>query len=896
MLHNPILIPPGAGFWRQLARILLDSGQLAAYRRDDCDLSEIRVLVPAFAHAQLLKAALVQEARRPLIPPRITTLSSWLGLLLPQDGEPAAATRGERMMALYAELRQHGWLKKLFGARRNTDLLPLAQTLLALFDELSAALLPAMQLQADAADARWQAALEQLAPPARNLLSDEAQLVWSLWKTQLDRHDPTAAAFECMRRLAETADAPLVWVHPARPDPLQEAFLQAYAQRRPVLPVTLDWHADAVVPTYALAWHEMLEADPENAPAGAIALPAGLALHAAGSLEAEAQHGAQTVLRWLQDGKTRIAIIAQDRVTARRIRALLERAQVYVADETGWKLSTTRSAAGLAALLDVVTTHAETVALLDLLKAPCLLPEMEDKADRVMEIEQVLRRCNVLGGWDAARAALGGVPRAQALLAQVAEQARSLSGRKTLDQWGAVTSRAMEALGMRAAMAADAAGIQVLALLDMLIQDCAGLTHQFSFSEWRAFLSLQLESTPFVPEDFDRRVSMLQLNGAQLRNFDAVLMVGADADHLPSQLNETLFFANAVRRELGLATREQMHCLQLRDFAELLSANPELVLSYQSQRNGEPNAVSNWIERLQLTLERAGAGRLPAHQAPLPVHPLQPALPTQPAPRAPQLLPPKLSASGYNSLVACPYQFFASRMLRLDVLDELSEMPEKRDYGEWLHAILLTYHSTLRDRHIALAERAELLRTISEQVFGEALARSAAALGYYARWQKVMPAYLEWANEREAQGWKFVLGEQRFEKNLIWDGGQITLHGYVDRIDENEQGERAVLDYKTRNLQALRDKLKELEDHQLAFYGLLSDLPVASGVYVALELSRDKTGDAQAQNYREWQTLLEARIVDTLRALTEGAPLPATGIARICGYCEMRGLCRKGGW
>jgi ATP-dependent helicase/nuclease subunit B len=381
-----------------------------------------------------------------------------------------------------------------------------------------------------------------------------------------------------------------------------------------------------------------------------------------------------------------------------------------------------------------------------------------------------------------------------------------------------------------------------------------------------------------------------------LRNFDAVLMVGADADHLPSQLNETLFFANAVRRELGLATREQMHCLQLRDFAELLSANPELVLSYQSQRNGEPNAVSNWIERLQLTLERAGAGRLPAHQAPLPVHPLQPALPTQPAPRAPQLLPPKLSASGYNSLVACPYQFFASRMLRLDVLDELSEMPEKRDYGEWLHAILLTYHSTLRDRHIALAERAELLRTISEQVFGEALARSAAALGYYARWQKVMPAYLEWANEREAQGWKFVLGEQRFEKNLIWDGGQITLHGYVDRIDENEQGERAVLDYKTRNLQALRDKLKELEDHQLAFYGLLSDLPVASGVYVALELSRDKTGDAQAQNYREWQTLLEARIVDTLRALTEGAPLPATGIARICGYCEMRGLCRKGGW
>jgi ATP-dependent helicase/nuclease subunit B len=900
MLLSPLLIPPSADFWPRLARELLEQGPLSGDMRQSGDFSGARVLVSSFAHAQYLRTALAAQLQRTFIPPRISTLSSWLALLPPDPDDPPSSSSSARMMALYAELRQHGWLKKLFTARRNTDLLPLAQTLLTLFDELSEALLPAMELEPGAAEERWQAALEQLPLPARNMLSDEAQLVWTLWKSQLGSSDPAVACFARMMRLAADADAPLIWINSGRPEPMQEAFLRAYAERQTVWHVMPDWSVDGVAPLYALAWPEMPEQDGRDLAAhfaeAAIERPAGLSLYAARSLEDEAQRGAQTVIRWLQAGKGSIAIIAQDRVVARRIRALLERAQVYVSDETGWKLSTTRTAAAIAALLDVVTTRAETIALLDLLKSPCLFADRADKADRVMEIEHALRRFNVLGGWDVALAVLDDAPEAKAMLAQIAGQAGAFSGRKTLNEWGKTTDRVLQSLGMRAALEADAAGAQVVALLDMLVHDCGAMSHAFSFAEWRAFLSLQLECTPFVPEDVDRRVIMLQLNGAQLRSFDAVLMVGADADHLPSQLNETLFFANAVRRELGLATRELMQRMQLRDFTELLSANAEVVLSWQSYRNGEPNPVSTWIERLQLTLERAGMRPIPGHRVEIAPHTLRAMLPLMPKPVAPQLLPRRLSASGYNSLVACPYQFFASRMLGLSALDELSDMPEKRDYGDWLHAILKTYHETLRDRKVAPAERESLLREISQKIFDQSLAQSAAALGYYARWQKAIPAYLEWANEREAQGWRFVLGEQWFEKTLSWPGGQLTLHGCVDRIDEHEDGSRAVLDYKTKSLQSLRERLKETEDHQLAFYGVLSDLPVAAGHYVALELSKDKTGDAEAKNYVEWQALLERQIVSDIRAIGAGAPLPATGIERICVFCEVRGLCRKGAW
>ncbi|MGH8809981.1 MAG: PD-(D/E)XK nuclease family protein, partial [Noviherbaspirillum sp.] len=521
-------------------------------------------------------------------------------------------------------------MKKLFSAKRNTDLLPLADVLLSLFDELTEALLPSMQISPDAAEECWRAALDQLPLPARNMLSDEAQLVWSLWKSQLGDGDPGAACFAQMMRLAEAADAPLVWIDASDVDPLQQAFLHAYAEKQSVWRITLDWHATAVGDAFAGAWPELLEEEGRDSffahAAGDVVTPPGLALYAAGSLEDEAQHGAQAVIDWLRSGKTSVAIIAQDRVVARRIRALLERAQILVADETGWKLSTTRTAAAIAALLEVVASRGETVALLDLLKSPFLCAHVPDKTARVMEIEHALRRFNVLGGWKAAIAALEKAPLAHELLMQMAAQAGSFAGRKSLTEWGEVTGKALDALGMRDALAADAAGAQVVALLDMLAHDCAAMPHPFSFAEWRAFLSLQLESTPFVPAVSDRRVVMLQLNGARLRSFDAVLMVGADADHLPSQSNETLFFANAVRRELGLATREMRQRMQLRDFTELLSASPQVVLSWQSTRNGEQNPVSAWVERLQLALERAGAQKLPMHRVEIAPQRLTPAM------------------------------------------------------------------------------------------------------------------------------------------------------------------------------------------------------------------------------------------------------------------------------
>lgn len=826
-------------------------------------------------------------------------MQAWLSMLPPDAISGQSGQTSDRLMTLYAELRQHVWIKTLFTARQNVDLLPLAQTLLSLFDELTQTLLPSMQQSPAVIDEQWQAALEKLTPSARHFLSDEAQLVWSLWKAQLDGNDPGVRRFAQMKQLATAANRPLIWISPNEPTAMERFFLQLYGERQDVWPIMRDWRLDAIHPAYALAWKEIVEFEAMDSPTFESSTDisiSNVALFAASSLEDEAVHGAQTIIDWLQNGKSCIAVIAQDREVARRIRALLERAQIYVSDETGWKLSTTRTASAISSLLDVVAKRTDTVALLDFLKSPFVFTDVPQKAALVMLIEHSLRRANVLGGWQSVFAALKHDVQAYELVKRIAEEVHSFDGWKKLAEWVEVTSSTMRALGMWEALAVDAAGAQVINMFETLLHDCTSSAHSFSFAEWRTFIGLQLESSPFIPSDFDRRVVMLQLNGASLRTFDAVLMVGADATHLPSQSKEALFFANAVRRELGLTTRELQHQFQLRDLTELLTVHQTVVLSCQSFTSGEPNAISPWIERLQLTLARAGAPPLPFHKVTLPVRQL-PAEPVEmPAPTAPALMPGKLSASAYNSLVACPYQFFVTRMLAISGLDELSDMPEKRHYGDWLHKILTTYHETIRDQQIPFQDRANQLNQISQTIFNEELERNAAALGYFMRWQKAMPAYLEWANERERQGWYFVMGEGKFDKILHWESGRISLHGRIDRIDENADGERAVLDYKTSGLQTLRDRLKSGEDHQLAFYGLLSDLPVSQASYVTLEPLKGKIGAVDAHNYEEWQIALEKNLLGAVQAISQGAPLPANGIERVCQFCGVRGLCRKGAW
>ena len=206
----------------------------------------------------------------------------------------------------------------------------------------------------------------------------------------------------------------------------------------------------------------------------------------------------------------------------------------------------------------------------------------------------------------------------------------------------------------------------------------------------------------------------------------------------------------------------------------------------------------------------------------------------QPAPpAATSIVPAGVSISGYNSLVACPYQFYARHILRLNELDEVQEGIEKRDYGERVHGILQRFH----ERYPQVSEHPEdelqtALRQISEDVFADLLQQDFEARAWLARWFKSLPAYIEWQKQNEVQGWRYAESESAFDWNLE----VVHLRGRIDRLDVNGDAKR-VLDYKTQNEQVLRNKLREPgEDVQLACYAYAHE--AADAAFVGLRMAR----------------------------------------------------------
>lgn len=924
------------GFWPACAAAALAFARRHGLR--DETLHRLTVVLPQGAHAQLMRAALAQtraeDLPRAWLPPRLTTLGAYAGA--PPADPNAVARRAE----LFAALRAHAWVRANFGDR-PAALWALARQIAALADELTLAALDDPRAFAQ----RFEAALARhFRRRAARALQPQAQLVLQLWRALHagdGTDDAAAALLRALRQRAEQAareGAPLALVADQPPAGWLRGFFDLYSRGAPALLIEVD-HARAIAvrPLLAAAWPELAEPSARaRAPLAerAAALRAEappLRILAAASLEDEASLVAEQVLAWLRAGARSIALVALDRVVARRVRALLERAQVLVRDETGWKLATTSAAGAVMRWLDLAGDDVYWRDLLDWLKSPFTLADLADKGTAVVAIERAiraggaLRGARAIGAALAERAAHGETPPESAgeavrLLQTIDVHARAARrGGRTLAEHARTLATALDALGMRAALALDPVGRAVLRELDALALALASDATRVGLAEFRALIAERFEEAGFVDRSVDSPVVLLSLVATRLRDFDAALLVGADADHLPAVAPELLFMSNAVRAELGLATAADFAHEQSVALASLLARVPEVAASWCRQRGAEPNALSPLLDRLRLAHERAGGaalvqrgGRMHFEVEAMPGAPPFDKVGPRPAPSAADLLPARLSASGAQSLVDCAYQFYGRHLLGLREPDDVIEEPAKREFGEALHAVLYRFHREWGAQDFDAFPAQRLRESLAQHVravFAPRVARLPAFLGLQVRCEALIDRYVEWLQRRAREGWRWCAGERTVQAPLALDGQRdIALHGRIDRIDADRDGRRQVIDYKARPAAALRQALAEPgEDLQLPFYGLLlasqpaaEDAPAESAVYVSL----DGTTAARAvvrevapeQPLPELVDALRARLRRDLRRIADGAPLPAIGAATVCANCEMRGLCRRDYW
>lgn len=602
---------------------------------------------------------------------------------------------------------------------------------------------------------------------------------------------------------------------------------------------------------------------------------------------------AQLAIELLQSGQRPVALISQDRHISRQMRALLAKQGLRIRDETGWKLSTTHAAGSIFSLLQAALAPQSSAAQLAWLKA-ALGPGHAP----LLALESYIYKEKTLASLvKPATAATQKIASTCAeLLASITQLAQLLSGRQRLGDWQQRLFSALQLHGLAEQLEADAAGSACLQAL----QAPSSNARTLSLAQFVAWARDVLEGQNYNPaQAADPDIVFLPLEQMLGREFAAVLLPGADSERLPLYKARLNIFSPKQMEVLGLPNAQTQATILQQAWLQA-ACNPALHALWAQSEDGQERSASPLLLAWQQVHGAHNTAITPQ------MRDLQAAVQLPPQAQAGDLRVTHISASGYEALRNCPYLYFAKNLLKLQPTEELDEEPTSRDWGNFVHATLLQFHETrkaasaLPDAQLLAQCAAQQMQILATQQGNSNLATL--LLPYEYSWPKLAANYLEWLAQAENEGWRFESGEflpADAPQLPLADGSVLQLRGSIDRLDVGQPAQQRLLDYKTGSSSKLTSKVNSIyEDTQLPFYALLLGKEAQENLSAAyLNLREDEAKLIEHPAIADAASALAEGLVADISRIHAGTPMQALGAEEnVCGYCEMRGLCRKDFW
>lgn len=921
--------------------------------------------------------------------PEIQGLNQWLEQTPDLLSLPKYAMV-ERWGEVYSALENWPEIRQQLGALGEGGKWTLAQAIVAACDKLSQSKLldmfhtalesgdiQAFGLLEASTDAHrrieevFQEVLDQAYPDlSQQMISLDGRLILAFWKNLSTTSDPVIRQRLAFNARLKTADQALVWIESAQvfgvESLVHQSFLNRYAEDHFVLKIEMNWNAAALWPE-ALAHHEdePLDFSERHFDSHAQELILGhrqkyhsdhWRLIAGKRFEDIAWAGVARIEEHFSQGRRHIALIAQDRLVARRMRALLSRLGegVSVRDSTGWKLSTTQAAAAIHSWIELIRqpNGPSLINLLGFLKNPLihyeelfkhlfeeseLATETSLADDWLWELEQLFIREEVGTGWQAImncfeKSLFDGTSLQQSyglqfrLLNYLRQKSQQWHrGVRLSHDWSTLLRQDLKTLGMLEDIKSDEALQQLLESLNHL-DDLKATS--LSLNGWLSLFELWLEQTSYIetPKPGQLIVSIFPLSGIRLRTFDAVVMVGCDDRQLPSFSDPGLFFSNAFVRSLGMKGMEEEYIQQSRDLSQLLISHQYVDLFWQEFADADAqNRPASWLVRLMSSSQDSLVSPISLPYKNAQAKPVFQSKVSWDSKMYP--LPGLISPSAYKILRDCPYRFYVSKLLGLRQPKVLERDSDFSLIGQLLHRILKIFHQKLKtqdaqkgdgdqqwsdqDRKIWMEKN---LSSISQNIFGPYILGNGRFMADNFAWKKQIPSWIDWQLHREKEGWHFHNGECKVGFDLRLSQGEvIRIEGYPDRLDLHEESGFSVIDYKYQIVQSIKGKAIHIDDDpQLLIYAkavdhdpIVEDQSIREIAWVSLkvkDIEKLNNKDAKIErhfpleNYEEKIQGLIPNLARDLGAVWSGKEMYAYAPDSVCQYCDARGICRKGMW
>ncbi len=364
------------------------------------------------------------------------------------------------------------------------------------------------------------------------------------------------------------------------------------------------------------------------------------------------------VRQWLLAGQRNIGIVCEDRKLSRRLRALLDRADITMQDLSGWSLATTQAATIIERWLQCIEEDFDSRPLLECLKSPFIQSmfseivapqadaetnssdtDVSDASDASNNTAQevlfqdqikflvyrfehdIVLHENINSNLDRYRQSLARRRRrlthwpgqsfqnivsmlntietiAAPLLALYKSNQTKNSPSIPASDYLSAFKNCLLSLGVIQSYTQDSAGLRILQTLDEMENSLQFANPVFSWQDFRLWLGKALEEKLFSPQTQGSNVKLMTLEQADCLHFDALIIAAVEPKHFPGKANSSPFFNQSVYQALGLNSWSQDYNRRFEKFKQLLFAAPEILLTCLAEEKGETIPVSPWLELL----------------------------------------------------------------------------------------------------------------------------------------------------------------------------------------------------------------------------------------------------------------------------------------------------------
>jgi len=924
-------------------------------------LDNIIILMPNYHASNRLREALTAQAHKQgfnaLLGPQIYTLKDYIEKNTLIDGQRIPAQ--SRELVLMQALEAH---KGLFGEQSP---LTIAESLLSLFDELTR---HQISLPENIDDFIQQlVSAYQCSEVQINALSKEATIIHTLWQAwhrqllednindlethyQLKLSNNLAQSENCFFYIVgyyEFLPSEIRWVLSKLQDGLASLFFHGQSQVKSIVShchlhpsstlhnlfaaLKIAPQEKKITQPRGMFFDAVYEIQGEQFKQRASTIkkhipnsPVLNKVHTfeGNSFEEEAKAIEIQVRQWMASNIKHIALIIEDRMLARRVRALLDQSGIGLKDMEGWALSTSSAASIIESWLQSIEENFHHLPLLDVIKSPFSLNNIELKAETVFRFEQdIIQHENI--GSDLTRYKKACIHRQHrlniyhpqnanniiTLLTHIETAAiplrKSLNSIQPLSLFLSSLLESLDLLGCTESLADDVAGENILSLLHTLKESVTICDINMDWLGFRHWLGKQLEENTFNPENHHKYyVELLHLTQSTLGHYEALIIGSMTQDSFPGSATQTPFFNQSVRSELSLPSAQTQIQNRFYHFRRLLESAPNVLLTMHT--GPQEKLTSPWLSLLKNFHQLSYGSSLENQELHQWIEQLRSPQAASSAPKDDKAtvsetqLPKSISASGHQTLIDCPYAFFAAQVLRLRAPDKIRDTLAKSDYGERVHLCLQAFHAgNVKNisgpfpqavTHVNRDAAISFLIKITKEVFSQDIEDNFQHRGWLKRWTEQIPKYIDWEISR-ATHWQFKSGEFSAKRTLT---NGVMLSGRIDRLDHSNEG-LGIIDYKTGKIAKPRD-VESGEAIQLPHYALAVDNDVACIEYLVLEDQNDKQVTSRCKLEGDSLSLIKAktqeRLIQMYYDMANGKPLEAWGKEKTCQFCQYGGLCR----